>query len=217
MSVPRDAAVVFPSFKKYGVTKINSAYTLGGVAETAKTLDKYYRVPIDGYIEINMGGLKKLVQQIDGVNVTALSSFTNNGYTFKKGPKYHLNGDKALAYTQIRREDNRHDYGRQERIRQVMMAIIKSVKPSTLLNDKLMKLISKEVRTDFHINQMYRLAVNYRHATNNIVSDNVQGTSKLVHNKEFGDMVVEEISLKERQRASDLLRKNLNLPTVKLK
>ena len=30
-------------------------------------------------------------------------------------------------------------------------------------------------------------------------------------------MVVEEISLKERQRASDLLRKNLNLPTVKLK
>ena len=97
-----------------------------------------------------MGGLKKLVQQIDGVDVTALSSFTNNGYTFKKGQKYHLNGDKALAYTH--RSDV--NYGRQERIRQVMMAIIKSVKPSTLLNDKLMKLISKEVRTDFHINQM---------------------------------------------------------------
>ena len=145
---------------------MNSAYTLGGVAETVKTLDKYYSVPIDGYIMINMGGLKKAIDQVGGIDVTSPLTFNNMGYHFEEGKTYHMDGKKALAFAQLRHGDPRQDYGRQDRDRRVIMALLKkSVSPTTLLNSKFLNSISDEMQTDLTMNQMYKIGMDYRKAT----------------------------------------------------
>lgn len=215
MSIPRDSAAIFPDFKQYGVTKINSAYTLGGVSQTMKTLDKYYSVPIDGYILINMGGLKKAIDQVGGIDVTSPLTFDNMGYHFEKGKTYHMNGKKALAFSQLRHGDPRQDYGRQDRDRRVVMALLKkSVSPTTLLNTKFLNSIADEMQTDLTMNQMYKIGMDYRKATDHVVPDHAQGVSKSTDNPKFGNMEIEVISRKERQRVSDRLRENLELQKV---
>ncbi|TSO25667.1 LCP family protein [Lactobacillus sp. LL6] len=215
VSIPRDSAAIFPDFKSYGVTKINSAYTLGGVSETIKTLDKYYSVPIDGYILINMGALPKAIDQVGGIEVTSPLTFDNMGYHFEKGKTYHLNGKKALAFAQLRHGDPRQDYGRQDRDRRIVMGLLKkSVSPTTLLNTKFLNSIADEMQTDLTMNQMYKIGMDYRKATENVTPDHAQGVSKETNNVKFGVMEIEVISQKERQRVSDKLRKALDLSTT---
>lgn len=217
VSIPRDSNAIFPDYPQYGVTKINSAYTLGGVSETIKTLDKYYSVPIDGYIMINMGGLKKAIDQVGGIDVTSPLTFNNMGYSFVKGQTYHMNGKKALAFAQLRHGDPRQDYGRQERDRLVIMALLKkSISPSTLLNSSFLNSISSEMQTDLTMNQMYKIAMDYRKATNNLSQDHAQGVSKETQNPKFGTMEIEVVSKDERQRVSDKIRTALELPHVKV-
>lgn len=215
VSIPRDSNAIFPDYPQYGVTKMNSAYTLGGVSETIKTLDKYYSVPIDGYIMINMGGLKKAIDQVGGITVTSPLTFDNQGYHFVKGQTYHMNGKKALAFAQLRHGDPNQDYGRQVRDRLVLEALLKkSVSPATLLNSKFLNSISSEMQTDLTMNQMYNIAMNYRQATKNIVQDHAQGVSKETNNPKFGTMEIEVVSRAERQRVSDKLRAALDLSKV---
>lgn len=217
VSIPRDSNAIFPDFPQYGVTKINSAYTLGGVGETIKTLDKYYSVPIDGYIMINMGGLKKAIDQVGGVDVTSPLTFDVNGYHFEKGRTYHMNGKKALAFAQLRHGDPRQDYGRQDRDRRIIMALLKkSISPTTLLNTKFLNSISNEMQTDLTMNQMYKIGMDYRKATDNVSQDHAQGVSKETQNPKFGTMEIEVVSKAERQRISDKLRSALDIPKVKV-
>lgn len=217
VSIPRDSNAIFPNFPQYGVTKINSAYTLGGVSETIKTLDKYYSVPIDGYIMINMGGLKKAIDQVGGIEVTSPLTFDNMDYHFVKGQTYHMNGKKALAFAQLRHGDPRQDYGRQDRDRRIIMALLKkSVSPTTLLNTDFLNSISDELQTDLTMNQMYKIGMDYRKATANVTQDHAQGESKQTQNPKFGTMEIEVISQQERQRVSDKLRAALGLPDVKV-
>lgn len=215
VSIPRDSNAIFPDYPQYGVTKINSAYTLGGVSETIKTLDKYYSVPIDGYIMINMGGLKKAIDQVGGVDVTSPLTFNNMGYHFVKGQRYHCDGKKALAFVQLRHGDPMQDYGRQIRDREVVMALLKkSISPSTLVNTKFLHSISNEMQTDLTMQEMYKIGMNYRHATNNLSQDHAQGVSKMTNNPKFGQMEIEVVSRAERQRVSNKLRNALGMPNV---
>lgn len=217
VSIPRDSNAIFPDFPQYGVTKINSAYTLGGVGETVKTLDKYYSVPIDGYIMINMGGLKKAIDQVGGIDVTSPLTFDNMGYHFQEGKTYHMDGKKALAFAQLRHGDPRQDYGRQDRDRRVVMALLKkSISPTTLLNTKFLNSISSEMQTDLTMNQMYKIGMDYRNATDNLSQDHAQGVSKQTQNPKFGTMEIEVVSRQERQRVSDKLRAALGLPKVRV-
>lgn len=216
-SIPRDSAAIFPDYKSYGVTKMNSAYNLGGVGETIKTIDKYYSVPIDGYILINMGGLKKAINQVGGITVTSPLTFTNMEYDFVEGKTYHLSGQGALAFAQLRHGDPNEDYGRQVRDRLVVQALLKkSVRPSTLVNKGFLDSISQEMQTDLTASQMYKIGMDYRHATEHVQSDHAQGVSKETNNTKFGDMEIEVISRPERQRVSDKVRATLGIPTVRV-
>lgn len=215
VSIPRDSRAVLPDFKKYSPIKINSAYTLGGVSETIKTLDKYYSVPIDGYILINMGGLKKAIDQVGGVTVTSPLTFDNMGYHFEKGKTYHMMGKQALAFAQLRHGDPNQDYGRQDRDRRIVQGLLKSsVSVNTLLNTEFLKSISNQMQTDLTMGQMAKIGLDYRKATDNTVTDHAQGTSTMINNVRYGQMELEVISKKERQRVSNELRSQLELKPV---
>ena len=117
----------------------------------------------------------------------------------------------------MRHGDPRQDYGRQDRDRRVVAALLKkSVSPQTLLNDKFLKSISNEMQTDLTMGQMFTIAKDYRQATDNVTQDHAQGESKQTNNPKFGTMEIEVISRAERQRISDNLRTGLDLPKVKV-
>ncbi|MBP2058114.1 LCP family protein required for cell wall assembly [Lactobacillus colini] len=215
VSIPRDMEAVLPDYPDVSPIKINSAYNLGGVSETIKTLDKYYSVPIDGYILINMGGLEKAINQVGGVTVTSPLTFSNMGYNFVKGQTYHMMGKEALAFAQLRHGDPRYDYGRQDRDRRIVVGLLKkSISVKTLLNKDFLSSISNEMQTDLTMTQLYHIGADYRQATVNQQTDHAQGESRMISNQKYGQMEVEFVPKKERQRVSNEIRQALELNKV---
>ncbi|MBX6947938.1 LCP family protein [Levilactobacillus brevis] len=206
-SVPRDTAVSIPGYTSDSPSKINAAYAWGGTKTTIKTVQKMLNIPIDFYALVNLGGLKKVVNKVGGVDVTPTLSFSNLGYTFKKGIKTHMNGKKALAYVDMRYKDPQGDYGRQTRQRSVLMAIVhKTGSVSALLNQEFIDSISSETQTDLTFDDLTMIAKDYRTATKNVKQTHLQGTGK-----ELNDQSMEVMKKSELQRVTNFIRNGLSL------
>ncbi|KLD51900.1 LCP family protein [Limosilactobacillus fermentum] len=213
VSIPRDMEVTLPDYSDESPAKLNAAYTYGGVKETIKTLKEYYNVPIDGYVLVNMGGLEKAINQVGGVTVKSPLTFSYEGYSFEKGKTYTMKGAQALAFSRMRHEDPNGDYGRQERQRLVIMALLKkSASYKSILNQSFLNDIADETQTDFTLNNMMSVALHYRSAGQSVTSDHAQGTSQTVSGEDF-----EVVSTTERQRVSNELRTTLGLKQVTVK
>lgn len=208
VSLPRDALVAINGYEQYYPSKLNSAYAYGGSATAVKTVQKYLNVPIDFYATINMGGLEELINAVGGVNIKPLLSFSFAGYNFVKGRKTHMDGTKALQYCRMRDQDPLGDYGRQNRQRQVIMALaFKGVQLNSLLNDDFLNSLSKQLRTDLSFNNMVSLNMKYRIATHHMKSTHLQGTTQVIGEADF-----EVASRKNKQEITNILRKALDLP-----
>ncbi|MBD5430636.1 LCP family protein [Lactobacillus sp.] len=212
MSIPRDTMAQMIGTQNFSVHKINAAYNIGGAKMALKTTSKLLNVPLKYYVEVNMGGLEKLVDGVGGVDVNNSFKFSYGGYTFKKG-KLHLNGKQALAYSRMRYDDPRGDYGRQLRQRQVIMSIIKnSMSVDTLKNlDQVLNSASKNILTNLTFNSMVNIAKNYRDCTNNMTSDYLHGRGAMI-----GDASYQVMSDSELQRTSNIVRQSLGLSAAKL-
>lgn len=212
MSIPRDTMAEMIGTDNFSVHKINAAYNIGGAKMALNTTSTLLNVPLKYYVEVNMGGLEKLVDGVGGVDVNNSFKFTYGGYTFDKG-KLHLNGKQALAYSRMRYDDPRGDYGRQVRQRQVIMSIIKnSMSVNTLKNlNQVLNSASKNVRTNLTFNSMINIVKNYRGCTDNMTSDYLHGRGAMI-----GDASYQVMSDSELQRVSDKVRKSLGLKTIKL-
>lgn len=211
-SIPRDMYVNLPDYPKYSPAKINAAYAFGGVKESINVVQKEFNVPIDYYVLVNMGGLKKAINQVGGVDVTSPLTFTYNGSSFTAGKSEHMNGQTALNFSRMRYDDPKGDYGRQERQRLVITALLrKSISYKTVLNKSFLDSISNESKTDMTFSQMTKLALKYRNAAKTVKSDNVQGTGKMISGQSF-----QMVSTSERQMASNNIRDNLGLKRVNL-
>ena len=210
MSIPRDMKVNLPDYEDESPAKINAAYAYGGTKETINTVQKYFNIPIDYYALVNMAGMKQAINQVGGVTVTSPLTFTYEGYSFTKGVPEHMNGTKALKFCRMRYDDPQGDYGRQQRQKMVIMALLtKSASYKTVLNQKFLKTISKNAKTDLSFSNMMTLAKSYRGATKNIQQGHVQGTDDDSDGQAF-----QSVSYNERQRVSNILRKNLGLDPV---
>ena len=208
VSLPRDALVTINGYEQYYPSKLNSAYAYGGSATAVKTVQKYLNVPIDFYATINMGGLEGLINAVGGVDIKPLLSFSFAGYNFVKGKKTHMDGTEALQYCRMRDQDPLGDYGRQNRQRQVIMALaFKGVQLTSLLNDDFLNSLSKQLRTDLSFNNMVSLNMKYRVATHHMKSTHLQGTTQVIGEADF-----EVASRKNKQEITDVLRKALDLP-----
>lgn len=207
ISIPRDMEVNFPNFPQYSPAKINSAYTYGGVREAINTVESHFNIPIDFYVLINMGGLEKAINDVGGVTVKSPLTFSYNGSSFTAGQAEHMNGQTALNFTRMRHQDPLGDYGRQERQRLILAALLhKSISPATLINKSFLDSISDQVRTDLTLNDMRILALSYQGATKKVESTFVQGESQVIDGLDF--QVVPE---QEQQNISHLILKSLGL------
>lgn len=202
VSIPRDTRTRIDGFPNVGYAKINAAYAYGSAGTAMNTVQKLIDNPIDYYVLINMGGLEKMVNQVGGVDVKSPLTFDFAGYKFEKGKEYHMNGKKALEFSRMRHEDPRGDYGRQERQRLVIMALINELKkPKNLANSKLLEQLGKNIKTDLKFDQLRDLGLNYQGAAKSVVSDHLQGESQMINGQSF-----EVVMPNEKERIADEIK-----------
>jgi LCP family protein required for cell wall assembly len=157
MSIPRDSRVKIVGKNKED--KINAAHAYGGEKMTIDTVEEFLKVPVDHYIKIDFQGFKGIVDAVGGVTVDVPFDFWERSdvdyykkIQFKQG-KQDLNGEEALAYVRMRKQDPNGDYGRAARQRQLLAAVAQKLNSaSTVFKIKdLTKVVGKYIKTDIPI------------------------------------------------------------------
>lgn len=208
ISIPRDTMAQMIGSDTFKTEKINAAYELGGAKMSMDTVSELINVPIKYYAVVNMGGIMKMIRYVGGINIRPTLSFEYGGYKFKKGKLTHMGGAGALAYSRMRYDDPKGDYGRQTRQRQVIMTLIKkAVSVSSLSNlDSILTSVSSNVRTNLPFSALQQIAMNYRGCADTSSSDYLHGYNAMIH-----DAAYQVQPTKELQRISNLARTELGL------
>lgn len=153
LSIPRDTRVYIPTEGRKD--KITHSYSHGGIESTIAAVNELIDVPIDYYITTDFEGFQKIVDSIGGITVDVPFTFkaqltgSLKWHTFHKG-KQKLNGNEALAYVRMRKSDPRGDFGRNEREKQAIKAIIEKSTSITSLPklDDIISELGDHVRTN---------------------------------------------------------------------
>lgn len=169
LSIPRDTYTEIIGLDK--MDKLNHAYAFGGIDMALRSVENLLDIPIDYVVQVNMESFLKIVDSVGGVTVENPSSFTENGYQFAAGP-IHLTGDSALSYVRMRKNDPLGDFGRQERQKQVLLAILKEgASFNSLLNYKdLLASLADNIRTNMTFGQMIDIQKGYKSSLTNVES-----------------------------------------------
>lgn len=178
VSIPRDTKVAIPG---YGYNnKINAAYSYEGTKGAVNIVQSYLDVPVDYYIEMNMKGLEELSAAVGPVKVENDLEFTNANKAFKKGT-VTIDEDNILAYTRMRYEDPRGDYGRQLRQRMVLEALVKKIATigSMTKYQSILNAISSNMETNLTFDDMKAIATKYSSASK-IEQIQLQGESQMI-------------------------------------
>ena len=124
----RDTYVQFPEFngKKYSANRLNVPYAIGGMEMLDDCLKLNFGIEVDHNIEVDFSGFRNVVDALGGVDMELTRSEARHlGGGLKEGMN-HLTGEQALEYARIRKLDN--DFGRTNRQRKVLMAIVEQVR-----------------------------------------------------------------------------------------
>lgn len=204
VSLPRDTRVEIPG---YGLDKINHAYGLGGADLALDTVEKYLDLPLDYFVTINMEGFEEMVDAVGGVPVENDFAFEQNEFFFPEGDVY-LDGEKALAYSRMRKEDPDGDLGRNARQRQVVNALIDegAQLSSVARSEELLDVLGSNVLTNLDFDKMVKLQQHYASARHNQETLEIEGDGERIDGIWYL-MVSEE----ERERISSDLREHLEL------
>lgn len=124
-----------------GVQKLNAACANGGAELCVQTIEENYQVQIDNYAMVDFNSMAEIVDSIGGVDIEiseAEMEYINNNianqYSLagKDDPVYldhagevWLNGYQAVVYSRNRSTGSTSDFGRTERQRKLMTAILK--------------------------------------------------------------------------------------------
>ena len=138
-SFMRDMYVQIPGYKP---NRLNAAYAFGGMSLLKKTLDVNFGVKVDGVVEVDLSGFQKIIDLLGGVelNLTQAEAdyFNSKHYGVVVGPNL-FNGRMALSYARVRKIDS--DYGRTNRQRKLVAAVIEAYKDQPL--DQMLKLLEE--------------------------------------------------------------------------
>lgn len=211
VSIPRDTLVTIPG---YGKDKVNAAFAYGGINLAVETVENYLNIPINFYTKINMEGMVDLVDAVGGINVDNKYAFELDGVELDVG-NFDLNGNQALQYARMRKQDPAGDFGRQERQKEVISKIVKNaLSINSLTNfNKIFNAVGKNVETNFTGSELWELAKNYASTANNITNLTLEGPDGfLYYIPSYGqDVYVWQPSSESLQKVSNQLRKHLGL------
>ena len=180
LSLPRDTRTDIVGHGT--VDKMNHAYAYGGIPMAINTVEGFLDIPIDYYVKMNMEGFQEIVDAVGGVTVENDMDLAYKGYSFPKGT-LTLDGEEALIYTRIRKEDPRGDFGRQMRQRQVIQAILnKGASLSSLTNyQSIFEALGNNVETNLTFDEMMSIQSHYRSALNSIKQMSLEGKNETIN------------------------------------
>jgi len=160
VSIPRDTLTEIVG--KGTEDKLNHAFAFGGVKMSLDSTEKLLNIPLDYAVQVNMESFQEIVDVVGGVEVNNSIAFDG----FSEG-QIHLNGKEALAYVRMRKQDPRGDFGRQDRQKQVVQAIMKKgASVNNILKYKdVFNSVSNNVRTNLTFDEIVDIQKNYRSAT----------------------------------------------------
>jgi polyisoprenyl-teichoic acid--peptidoglycan teichoic acid transferase len=205
MSIPRDTRVSIPGYK---TTKINHAYGYG-IDTLVETVEDFLDLPIDYFVKVNMQGFEGIVDAVGGVTVQNgfTFEFTDEDgrfYSFPKG-ELTLNGKEALAYARMRKHDPRGDFGRNERQRQIIHAVIqKGTSPKIIATyQEILLSIGQNVETNITIDAVRLLLNGYKDSIESVQSIELSGSGQMI-----GGGYYFVVSEEEKNRIRDVLEKH---------
>ncbi|RWZ59021.1 transcriptional regulator LytR [Halobacillus fulvus] len=199
VSIPRDTRVEIAGDGR--TTRINHAYAYGGSEMAVQTVENFLDIELDYYTRVNMEGLTQLVDAVDGITVQNDRAFSQGGYDFPQG-EIQLNGDKALAYSRMRKQDPQGDLGRNERQRQIIEGIIREGANINIVNriGDVLDVLGTNVSTNMEFGDMVDLATQYRGARNDIVTYQMSGQGGM-----YSGMYLIVMSDEEVQKTHDMI------------
>ncbi|MDW0114021.1 LCP family protein [Sporosarcina saromensis] len=163
LSIPRDTYtdIIGKGFSD----KINHAYAFGGIEMSMDSVEHLLDLPIDYIVQVNMESFKDIVDAVGGIQLNNPLDFQSGNKKFNKGV-ISLSGEEALTYIRMRYEDPRGDFGRQDRQKLVVQAILQEgASLNSLLNYKsIFEAIGKNVRTNMDFDEMMDVQKNYKDA-----------------------------------------------------
>jgi LCP family protein required for cell wall assembly len=133
ISLPRDSYVSIPG---YGMNKINAAFSFGGPALLAKTVQNNTGLYINHFMDIGFGGFVRVVNSVGGVRMCLQHKLNDraSGLHLHKGCQV-LNGGDALAYVRDRHNFATQDLQREQDQRLFLKALLsKLTSPGVMLN-----------------------------------------------------------------------------------
>lgn len=105
---------------------LNAAHTWGGARLLSRTVERNFRVKLDGYFQINFAGFEAAIDRMGGVRIELSNAEANHINGQVRGNlsagMQNLNGEQALAYARIRKLDN--DFERTGRQRNVIESVL---------------------------------------------------------------------------------------------
>ncbi|MGE8081978.1 LCP family protein [Peribacillus loiseleuriae] len=210
LSIPRDTRTEIVGHGT--VDKINHAYAFWGVDMSIKTVEKFLNIPIDYYVKINMEGFEDIVDVLDGVTAYNNLAFSAGSEYFKEG-ELSLDGQQALAFSRMRPDDPEGDFGRQKRQREIIESILKKGSSITSLwnYSPILKAISKNIKTNFSLDEMIGIQSKYKDFRKNIQEYRINGKGRMIANQQGNKIWYYIVSDDERQKLSNILREHLKL------
>ena len=176
--------------------KLNAAYALGAAKQAMTTVEQLLDIKLDGYLLVNMKGLEQLVDAVGGVTVKSPLTFSYEGYSFTENQDVTMNGTETLAFSRMRYDDPRGDYGRQIRQQSVIEAVMNKLKadPKSALNNDFLDAVSDNVRSNSLLTSMRNLATKYRDTGETINRDQITGTGVMIDGVSYQEMSQDEIT-----------------------
>jgi LCP family protein required for cell wall assembly len=174
VSIPRDTRTEIAG--KGTVDKINHAYAFGGADMTVATVENFLDVEMDYYVRMNMTGLNELIDELGGITVNNEIEWNDGKYEFKQGTTA-LDGEKAMHFVRMRKQDPEGDFGRTKRQRKVIAGIIDkgaSVGSVTKVSN-LIDILGNNMATNLDFEDMKKLMSGYRDTRKDITNYQMAG------------------------------------------
>ncbi len=223
MSLTRDIMVELAKADgtSYGTAeKLNHSYAYGQAPMAIATIEKMMDIKIDRYVEINMDGLRELVDKLDGVTVNNTLGFTISiaaqepAYTATIEPGRHLiNGNQALVYSRMRYDDPEGDKGRQKRQREVIQAIVNKLiqLEGFTQYEKILDVLADNMHTDVRITAgTIPGLIGYKDSLDTIETYQLDGENQMIEGLSYQIPTSEELL-----KMQNIIKKSLGLPTKK--
>ena len=123
----------------YRDDRINVSYELGGMELLDKTLYENFGVIVDANVEVDFDQFEYIINLLGGVELELSASearYINNkmGGTYVSEGVQILNGTEALWYARNRSSGGTSDFGRTDRQRKVLDALIRAYKDQSVLD-----------------------------------------------------------------------------------